>query len=85
MDTSKEENLAAKRDARRRRILENAKDRLTRITGRELNADETEKIKGMFHPFKTLYSSRILKRTFDEHSFRFVYSFSFSTLFSISE
>lgn len=39
MDSTKEDDLAAKREARRKRILENAKDRLTRITGRE---DDTE-------------------------------------------
>lgn len=46
MEPNKEEDIAAKREARRRRILENAKDRLTRITGRELNAEETQKING---------------------------------------
>lgn len=46
MDTDKVEDLAAKREARRRRIVENAQNRLTRITGRELNAEEAHKIKG---------------------------------------
>lgn len=35
MEPTKEEILAAKREARRRKLLENAKDRLTRITGRD--------------------------------------------------
>lgn len=38
------DDVAAKREARRRRILENSKNRLTRITGRELNADEIKKV-----------------------------------------
>lgn len=40
MEPTKEEILAAKREARRRKLLENAKDRLTRITGREHNDDD---------------------------------------------
>lgn len=37
---SKEDAIAAKREARRRKVLENAKDRLSRITGREHNDDD---------------------------------------------
>lgn len=39
MEPTKEDTVAAKREARRRKLLENAKDRLTRITGREHNED----------------------------------------------
>lgn len=34
-ETSNNDDIAARREARRRRILENSKSRLTRITGRE--------------------------------------------------
>lgn len=47
MEPNKEDDIAAKREARRQRIMANAKDRLTRITGRELNAEETQKINGI--------------------------------------
>lgn len=39
MEPTKEQILAAKREARRRKLLENAKDRIFRITGREHNDD----------------------------------------------
>lgn len=35
--SSKEQDLKERREARRRKILENAKNRLGRITGREVN------------------------------------------------
>lgn len=41
MEPTKEEVLAAKREARRRKLLENARDRLSRITGREQNDDDS--------------------------------------------
>lgn len=40
MEPTKEEILAAKREARRKKLLENARDRLSRITGREHNDDD---------------------------------------------
>lgn len=43
-ETSKADEVAAKREARRRKILENSKSRLSRITGREdTDADENDK------------------------------------------
>lgn len=39
------DDVAARREARRRKILENSKSRLTRITGRE-HTDEDDKKKG---------------------------------------
>lgn len=55
MEPNKEEELAAKREARRRRIVDNAKNRLTRITGRELNDEETQKINCMATKFCFYY------------------------------
>lgn len=40
------DNIAARRDARRRKILENSKSRLTKITGRE-HTEEREKSNSM--------------------------------------
>lgn len=42
------DDVAARREARRRKILENSKSRLTRITGRE-HTDEDDKKKGKIH------------------------------------
>lgn len=36
----KAEELAARREARKRKILENAKNRITRLTGRDSEATE---------------------------------------------
>lgn len=41
-EISKSDDAAARREARRRKILENSKSRLTRITGRE-HTDENDK------------------------------------------
>lgn len=54
MDSTKEDDLAAKREARRKRILENAKDRMTRITGREDDPGTSKHIN--FH-FNSKFSS----------------------------
>lgn len=71
MEPTKEEVLAAKREARRRKLLENAKDRLSRITGREHNDDDAvptgKKLKSIFERFygqTNLYHSisRIINR-----------------------
>lgn len=44
-DIVKTDEVAARREARRRKILENSKSRLTRITGRE-HTEEDDKISG---------------------------------------
>lgn len=41
----KNDDIAARREARRRKILENSKNRLSRITGRE-HGDENNQISG---------------------------------------
>lgn len=46
METSEQpsnDDVAARREARRRKILENSKSRLTRITGREHTDDDDKK------------------------------------------
>ena len=40
--TSNNDDIAARRDARRRKILENSKNRLSRITGREHTDEDNE-------------------------------------------
>lgn len=52
-EVSNNDDIAARREARRRKILENSKSRLSRITGRE-HTDEDDKktgnIKRIFMP-----------------------------------
>lgn len=54
--TSNNNDIAARRDARRRKILENSKIRLTRITGREHSDENDKKTNGMY-----VISSMVLK------------------------
>lgn len=52
MEPSNEDAIAAKREARRRRILENSKDRLSKITGREHDDPRPAGKKGNLFRFK---------------------------------
>lgn len=45
IEIPKNDDIAARREARRRKILENSKNRLSRITGRE-HGDENDKMTG---------------------------------------
>lgn len=47
-ETSNNAEIAARREARRRKILENSKSRLTRITGREHTDENDTKTSGMY-------------------------------------
>lgn len=47
-ETSNNDDIAARREARRRKILENSKSRLTRITGREHTDENDKKPNGMY-------------------------------------
>lgn len=47
-ETSNNVDIAARREARRRKILENSKSRLTRITGREHGDENDRKASGMY-------------------------------------
>lgn len=46
--TPNSDELAARRDARRRKILENSRSRLTRITGREHTDENSPKTSGKY-------------------------------------
>lgn len=47
-DETKNDDIAAKREARRRKILENSKSRLSRITGREHTDEDDVGSNGMY-------------------------------------
>lgn len=46
-ETSNNDEIAARREARRKKILENSKNRLKRITGRDHTDENDKKTSGM--------------------------------------
>lgn len=59
--TSNSDDIAARRDARRRKILENSKNRLTRITGRDHTDENDKKTSSMYSIGHIKYENKIIR------------------------